>query len=137
VPTLSAGRWVGEHADTLPPIVQDKARKVGAAVSQNFADSYRAGVKIAFGTDAGVFPHGLNAREFRYMVEGGMPALESIRAATARAAEVLGESERLGTLEPGKVADVIAVEGDPLADIALMEKVSFVMKGGVVQSLQP
>lgn len=135
VPTISAGRWVGDHAHDLPPIVQAKARKVGAAVRENFAASYKAGVKIAFGTDAGVFPHGINAREFAYMVEGGMPPLETIRAATARAAEVLGEGEHLGTLEPGKIADVVAVEGDPLADITLMEKVSFVMKDGVVQSL--
>jgi len=97
-----------------------------------FRKAYRAGVKIAFGTDSGVSPHGENAHEFELMVEGGMPPLEAILTATRHAAELLKISDRLGTLEPGKLADVIAVEGDPLADIAAMRRVVFVMKDGEV-----
>jgi imidazolonepropionase-like amidohydrolase len=97
-----------------------------------FRKAYRAGVKIAFGTDSGVSPHGENAHEFELMVEGGMPPLEAILTATRNAAELLKISDRLGTLEAGKLADVIAVEGDPLADITAMRRVGFVMKDGEV-----
>jgi imidazolonepropionase-like amidohydrolase len=97
-----------------------------------FRKAYRAGVKIAFGTDSGVSPHGENAHEFELMVEGGMPPLEAILTATRNAAELLKISDRLGTLEAGKLADVIAVEGDPLADITAMRRVVFVMKDGEV-----
>jgi imidazolonepropionase-like amidohydrolase len=89
-------------------------------------------VKIAFGTDTGVSPHGQNAREFEFMVEGGMPPLEAIRAATLYAATVLGWQDRVGTIEAGKLADIVAVDGDPRQDIASMSRVAFVMKDGVV-----
>jgi imidazolonepropionase-like amidohydrolase len=89
-------------------------------------------VKIAFGTDAAVYRHGVNALEFQYMVEAGMPAVQALRAATVNAASLLGQSENLGTLEPGKLADVVAVEGDPTQDIKVMQRVRFVMKQGTV-----
>lgn len=135
VPTVSAGKFVGEKAKVdgyYPQIVRPKAAAVGAKIADTFARAYKAGVKIAFGTDSGVGYHGDNAAEFVFMVEGGMPPAEALRAATVNAAELLGESERLGTLAPGKLADVVAVPGDPLADIALTRKVDFVMKQGVV-----
>jgi imidazolonepropionase-like amidohydrolase len=103
-----------------------------------FGKAYKAGVKIAFGTDAGVFMHGKNAREFAYMVEGGMPAMEAIRCATLHASDLLGTSDILGVVEKGKLADIVAVAGDPLQDISVMEKVVFVMKNGVVyKNTQP
>ena len=101
-------------------------------IQKTFGRAYKAGVKIAFGTDAGVFPHGQNAREFELMVAAGMPPLEAIRSATLNAAELLGETGNLGTVAPGKYADVVAVAGDPVADIARMKSMAFVMKGGVV-----
>jgi imidazolonepropionase-like amidohydrolase len=134
VPTISAGRFVGEKARVpgyFPEIVRPKAERVGAQIQETFAKAYRAGVKIAFGTDMGVGPHGDNALEFGYMVEGGMPPAEALQAATFRAAQVLGVAD-LGQLEPGFRADVVAVAGNPLADIALTRQVSFVMKDGVV-----
>ncbi|HYK55445.1 MAG TPA: amidohydrolase family protein, partial [Flavisolibacter sp.] len=94
--------------------------------------AYKAGVKIAFGTDAGVYMHGKNWKEFVYMVEGGMQPLEAIRCATLNAAELLGVTDILGVIEKGKLADIIAVNGDPVQDISVMEKVNFVMKNGVV-----
>ena len=94
--------------------------------------AWRAGVRIAFGTDAGVFPHGENAREFVYLTQAGMPALEALRTATVNAAALLGRGHELGRLAPGYRADVIAVDGDPLADIRRMQRVSFVMKDGTV-----
>ena len=135
VPTISAGHFVAENAKQpgyYPEIVRPKALAVGPQIQKTFAKAYAAGVKIAFGTDAGVFPHGDNAREFELMVEAGMPAIEALRAATLGAAELLGESARLGTIERGKLADLVAVDGDPLADIAATRRVAFVMKGGVV-----
>ena len=90
------------------------------------------GVKIAYGTDAGVFPHGLNGREFKYMVEAGMPAIEAIQSATLNTAKLLRIEDKLGSIKVGKLADLVAVDGDPLKNISLMEKVSFVMKDGVV-----
>jgi imidazolonepropionase-like amidohydrolase len=134
VPTISAGRFVGEKARVpgyFPEIVRPKAERVGAQIQQTFAKAYKSGVKIAFGTDMGVGPHGENAGEFVYMVESGMPPAEALQSATLRAAEVLGATD-LGQLEPGFRADVVAVAGDPLADIALTRKVAFVMKDGVV-----
>ena len=104
---------------------------VGAQIQETFAKAYKSGVKIAFGTDMGVAPHGDNALEFGYMVEGGMPPAEALQAATFRAAQVLGVAD-LGQLEPGFRADVVAVPGNPLEDIALTRQVSFVMKDGVV-----
>ncbi|MGO4468709.1 amidohydrolase family protein, partial [Pseudoduganella sp. RAF53_2] len=113
-------------------LVRPKAAAIGPQIQGTFARAYKAGVKIAFGTDAGVFPHGENAKEFAYMVEGGMPAVEAIRAATLNAANLLGQSSRLGSLEPGFAADIVAVNGDPLQDISLLQNVRFVMKEGVI-----
>jgi imidazolonepropionase-like amidohydrolase len=134
VPTISAGRFVADKAKVpgyLPEIVRVKAERIGAQIQDTFAKAYKSGVKIAFGTDMGVGPHGDNALEFGYMVEAGMPAAEALQSATYRAAEVLGERD-LGQLEPGFRADVVAVPGNPLSDIALTSKVAFVMKDGVV-----
>jgi imidazolonepropionase-like amidohydrolase len=135
VPTISAGRFVAEkaeEADYFPAIVRPKAASVGPQIQDTFAKAYRTGVTIAFGTDAGVGPHGSNALEFVYMVEAGMPAMEAIRSATLTTARLLGEQERLGSIEAGKLADIIAVEGNPLEDIARLRDVNFVMKDGVV-----
>jgi imidazolonepropionase-like amidohydrolase len=99
---------------------------------QNIARAFRAGVKVAFGTDAAVYPHGLNAREFAVMVKLGMTPAQAIRAATLNAAELLGWTDRIGAIEPGRYADIIAVSGDPLADVTELERVRFVMKGGAV-----
>ncbi len=135
VPTISAGRYVADKArdpNYYSPLVRPKAAAIGPLIQGTFARAYKSGVKIAFGTDAGVFPHGENAKEFAYMVEAGMPALEAIRSATLGAAALLGQSNRLGSLEPGFAADIVAVAGDPLKDITLLQKVGFVMKEGVV-----
>ena len=135
VPTLMAGKWVEAKAKIdgyFPEIVRPKAAAVGPVMAATFAKVYRAGVKIAFGTDSGVSAHGDNAQEFVYMVEGGMPPIEAIRAATAVTAELLGIAETVGTLEAGKLADLVAVEGNPLEDISILQNVSFVMKEGVV-----
>lgn len=135
VPTISAGRYVADKAresDYYTPQVRPKAAAIGPLIQSTFARAYKAGVKIAFGTDAGVFPHGDNAREFAYMVEGGMPALEAIRSATLNAAALLDQSNRLGSVEAGYAADLIAVGGDPLKDVTVLQQVTFVMKDGVV-----
>ncbi|MBC7683780.1 MAG: amidohydrolase family protein [Bdellovibrionales bacterium] len=135
VPTISAGRYVADkakEADYYSPLVRPKAAAIGPQLQATFGRAYKAGVKIAFGTDAGVFPHGENAKEFAYMVEAGMPALEAIRAATLHAATLLDQSSRLGSIEPGYAADIVAVSGDPLRDITLLQHVKFVMKDGVV-----
>jgi imidazolonepropionase-like amidohydrolase len=135
VPTLSAGKFVAEKAqiaDYFPPAVRPKALAIGPLMQGTFAKAYKAGVKIAFGTDSAVSPHGDNAKEFAYMVEAGMPALEAVRAATIRAADLLGQKGKVGVVEPGAFADVIAVEGDPLKDVTLLQHVRFVMKDGVV-----
>ena len=135
VATISAGRVVAAKARVagyFPDVVRPKAASIGAQIQGTFARAYKAGVKIAFGTDQGVAPHGENAREFEYMVEGGMPALEAIRAATLYGATVMGWQDRLGSLEAGKLADVVAVPDDPARDIATMSRVTFVMKDGVI-----
>ncbi len=135
VPTISAGKWVAEKAKIdgfFPEIVRPKAARVGPQIEKTFARAYKAGVKIAFGTDSGVSPHGENAKEFIYMVEAGMKPMEAIQSATRVAAELLGISDRLGTLEAGKIADIIAVKGDPIADISTMLHVIFVMKEGTI-----
>jgi imidazolonepropionase-like amidohydrolase len=135
VPTIIAGKFVGEKARVpgyFSDLVRPKAAAIGPKIQATFGRAYKAGVKIAFGTDTGVSPHGDNWKEFGYMVEAGMPPMEAIQSATVSAAELLGESERLGSIEPGKLADIIAVPGDPTRDIALFGKVHFVMKGGVV-----
>lgn len=135
VPTISAGQYVADRAkeaDYYSPLVRPKAAAIGPQIQATFARAYKAGVKIAFGTDAAVFPHGDNAREFAYMVQAGMPPLAAIRSATLTAAELLDQTGRLGAIEPGHAADIIAVSGDPLADITLLQNVAFVMKNGVV-----
>ncbi|MGE0757161.1 MAG: amidohydrolase family protein [Pirellulaceae bacterium] len=135
VPTNMAGEWVADKAKEsgyFPEIVRPKAASIGPAIRATFAKAYAAGVRIAFGTDSGVSPHGQNAREFELMVAGGMPPMRAIQSATLVAAQLLRIEDRLGTLEEGKIADVVAVSGDPLADIRAMHAVTFVMKEGVV-----
>ncbi len=140
VPTITAGESVADSAKKAgyyPEVVAAKARVIGAQIKSTFAKAYKAGVKIAFGTDAGVFKHGQNWREFGYMLEAGMPAMQAIKAATMNAAELLGMKDQLGSIEAGKLADIVAVNGDPLSDAKVFGKVVFVMKDGVVFKQQP
>jgi len=135
VPTIIAGKYVEEQADkpgVYPPQVAAKAKMVGPIIQATAGKAYKAGVKIAFGTDAAVYPHGQNAKEFKYMVDAGMPPMFVIQAATTHAAELLKHEKDLGSVTPGKFADIVAVDGNPLDDITLMQKVRFVMKEGVV-----
>ncbi len=135
VPTIIAGKSSADSAKIpgyYPDIVKAKALVVGTFIQATFAKAYKAGVKIAFGTDAGVYAHGKNWIEFVYMTEAGMPILECIKSATVNAADLLGMSDMLGSIEKGKYADIIAVDGDPVKDVNVMGKVSFVMKNGVV-----
>lgn len=135
VPTITAGQWVFERSQEegfFPQVVRPKAAMVGPQIQSTFAKAYRAGVKIMFGTDTGVSAHGDNAREFSLMVEAGMPAMEAIQSATIVPARFLGVDDKLGSIELGKLADLVAVPGDPLADISVMQQVRFVMKDGVV-----
>ncbi len=135
VPTISAGRFVAEKSKIdgyFPSIVRPKAAAIGPLIQATFQRAYAAGVKIAFGTDQGVAPHGDNAKEFIYMVEAGMPPMKAIQSATLEAAKLVDAEKDLGTVESGKIADLVAVPGDPLTDISLMTKVSFVMKAGKV-----
>ena len=135
VPTILAGTWVAEKAEEdgyFPEIVRPKAAAIGPVIKDTFARAYEAGVKIAFGTDTGVSPHGENAREFELMAEGGMPAMEIIQSATMEGAKLLRIEDTLGSVEAGKIADLVAVRGDPLAQMSLMSDISFVMKDGVV-----
>lgn len=135
VPTISAGMFVLEKAKIpgyYPEVVANKAMEVGQVMRGTFEAAYKKGVKIAYGTDTGVSPHGENGKEFIYMVENGMPAMEAIVSATAVTAELLGISDDLGSIEAGKLADLVAVSGDPVQDINNMLNVTFVMKDGVV-----
>ena len=135
VPTIIAGKSVGDSAKKpgyYPELVVPKALAIGPKIQSTFAKAYKTGVKIAFGTDAGVYAHGKNWLEFVYMTEAGMPAMEAIQAATVSAADLLGVSDILGSITTGKLADIIAVDGDPVKDIQSMGKVKFVMKDGVV-----
>jgi len=116
----------------LPTENLEKERMVGRLQRENFRKAVQAGVKMAFGTDAGVYPHGDNARQFFYMVKFGMTPAQAIRAATSSAADLIGRAQNVGTIEAGKYADIIAVNADPLADVRALEHVDFVMKGGVV-----
>jgi len=115
-----------------PPVVTIKALETGPRIQATFAKAFKAGVKIAFGTDAGVFMHGKNFREFEYMTEAGMPPMIAIQSATVAGADLLGMSDKIGSIEKGKLADIIAVDGDPIKDIKVMKEVRFVMKEGIV-----
>lgn len=130
VPTLLAGEWTGGKADKFPPAIAAKARAALAARSDMFRRALKSGVRIAFGTDSGVSPHGINAHEFALMTGLGMSPAAALRSAGAAAADLLGLADRIGTLEKGKEADIVAVPGDPLKDIRATERVFFVMKGG-------
>ena len=116
----------------FPEKILEKERQVGRQQRENFRKAVRAGVKVAFGTDAGVYPHGWNGKQFAFMVRYGLTPMQAIQSATMSAADLLGRSASVGTLTPGRYADVVAVDGDPLKDITELERVTFVMKGGVV-----
>lgn len=136
VPTISAGMFVYDKAmkepNYFPAIIRPKAIAIGPQIKDTFGKAYKRGVKIAFGTDTGVSPHGDNAKEFFHMVDAGMPAYEAIKSATVGASDLLRVSDEYGSIEKGKMADIIAVKGNPLEDVTLLESVSFVMKNGVV-----
>jgi len=134
VPTLYLGDWMIENAGLthLPPPLLAKAQDVIPAARKNIAHAFAGGVKVAFGTDAAVYPHGLNAHEFAVMVKLGLTPLQAIQAATLNAADLLGWSGKVGSLEPGAWADIIAVDSDPIKDVTTLERVKFVMKGGEV-----
>jgi len=132
VPTLMATEWVLAKLDSYPPALQAKGKAAGAARTEMFRNAVKLGLKIGFGTDAGVYPHGMNAREFKLMVDLGMPPIEALRAATSADAELFGISAKVGTLEKGKLADIIAMPGDPTTDITATERISFVMKEGKI-----
>lgn len=141
VPTVLAGVTVGEWADDpkswLTPPQRAKAKEVGGKMVETLRRAHNAGVKVAFGTDTGVSRHGDNAREFELMVKSGFTPMEAIRAATVNGADNLGKSADLGTIEPGKFGDLIAVSGDPLTDVSELRDVDFVMKGGVAYKQKP
>ena len=135
VPTLTAGSSVADSAAKpgyYPEVVRLKALEIGPKIKATFAKAYKAGVKIAFGTDAGVFKHGMNWLEFGYMIEAGMKPMDAIKSATINAADLLGEKDKLGSIEVNKLADIVAVDGDPLTDSKVFGKVVFVMKDGVI-----
>jgi imidazolonepropionase-like amidohydrolase len=139
VPTLYLGDWFLENAPKtgVPPQMLAKAQAVLPAARKNIAHAFASGVKVGFGTDAAVYPHGLNAREFAVMVKLGLTPLQSIQAATVNDADLLGWSDKVGVIEPNHYADIIAVDGDPLQDVTTLERVKFVMKGGVVYKNEP
>jgi imidazolonepropionase-like amidohydrolase len=134
VPTLYLGDWFLANAEALhvPPPMIAKGRIVMPMARQNIAHAFASGVKVAFGTDAAVYPHGMNAHEFAVMVKLGLTPLQSIQAATINAADLLGWPDKVGAIESGKWADIVAVDGDPLQDVTTLEHVKFVMKGGEV-----
>ncbi|OFC71535.1 metal-dependent hydrolase family protein [Alteromonas confluentis] len=135
VPTILAGEFVAEKAKIdgyFPELVRPKAASIGPLIQKTFGRAYKAGVNIAFGTDSGVSAHGDNAQEFALMVEAGMPAAEALKSATIAPAKMLGINDQSGSIEKGKLADIIAVEGNPLENIQVMEKVVFVMKDGAI-----
>jgi len=131
-PTLMASEWIMGKLDNYPPVLQAKAKAATAARSEMFRNAVKMGIKISFGTDAAVYPHGQNAKEFKLMVDLGMSAVDALKSATANDAELLGIGQKVGTLEKGKLADVIAMPGDPTFDITATERVSFVMKEGKI-----
>jgi imidazolonepropionase-like amidohydrolase len=135
VPTITAGKEVSEKAEIenyYPALVVPKAREIGPKIQNTFGKAYKRGVMIAFGTDAGVFEHGKNAREFGYMVEAGMPAMEAIQSATIIPAKILNMETKSGQIAPGFFADIIAVKEDPTQNIKTLEEVVFVMKEGKI-----
>ena len=131
-PTLMASEWIMSKLDNYPPALQAKAKAATAARSEMFRNAVKMGIKISFGTDAAVFPHGQNAKEFKLMVDLGMSAIDALKSATGNDAELLGIGQKVGTLEKGKLADIIAMPGDPTSDITATERVSFVMKEGKI-----
>jgi imidazolonepropionase-like amidohydrolase len=131
-PTLMATEWIMNKIDNYPQALQAKAKAAAAARSEMFRNALKLGVKISFGTDAAVFPHGQNAKEFKLMVDLGMTPVDALKSATANDAELLGIGQKVGTLEKGKLADVIAMPGDPTSDITVTERVLFVMKEGKI-----
>lgn len=134
VPTLYLGDWFLENAQRIgaPAYTIEKAKVVMPAARQNIARAFKAGVKVAFGTDSAVYPHGLNGREFAVMVKLGLTPMQATQAATVNAADLLGWSDRIGSIEAGKYADIIAVTDDPTTDVTTLERVPFVMKGGAI-----
>ncbi len=135
VPTITAGKAVAENAKIegfYPEIIVPKALEIGPKIQSTFAKAYKRGVPIAFGTDAGVFPHGLNAKEFGYMVEVGMPEMEAIQSATITNAKVLGLANQLGQIKTDYIADIVATDSNPVDDISAMERIDFVMKAGKI-----
>ena len=135
VPTMSAMKWLSEKAKgegNIPAEVRAKAENMGPQIDITVNKAYKKGLLIVFGTDAGVFPHGINAREFEYMVAAGIPPLYAIISATIEAAKLLNIDDQLGSIEVGKLADLVAVKGDPLEDITLLQDIKFVMKDGVI-----
>ncbi len=136
VPTMLIAHAVVEvaktHPEQLNPSSAAKALQVGPRIRENLANAYHAGVKIAFGTDQGLVAHGLNAQEFALMVDAGMTPADAIMAATHNAADLIGDSKDIGSIQPGRYADIVAVKGDPLSDVTELERVQFVMKGGKV-----
>jgi imidazolonepropionase-like amidohydrolase len=135
VPTITAGKFVAEQARVpgyYHPLVVPKALEIGSQISETFKKAYKRGVKVAFGTDAGVFPHGENGKEFTNMVEAGMPALEAIRSATIVNATILGIQDKVGTIEAGKSADIVASDENPVTNVRTLEKITFVMKEGSI-----
>src|ERR1700678_3321678 len=138
VPTVYLEDWLLENVQTLglTPNMIEKAKTVLPIAQQNLSHAFKSGVKVALGTDAAVYPHGLNGHEFGKMVEMGMSPLQAIQAATLNASALIGWTDRVGTLEPRKFADIIAVQGDPLTNVRVLENVQFVMKGGEVVKTQ-
>lgn len=135
VPTMTASKWSARMAKEQKEVAQDVREQMagmGDQIDKTFAMAYKKGVWIVFGSDAGVFPHGMNADEFVHMVAAGMPPLEAIQSSTIEAAKLLRIDKTLGSIEPGKLADLVAVHGNPLADISLMKNVSFIMKEGMI-----
>jgi len=131
-PTLMATEWIMSKIDNYPPALQAKAKAAAAARSDMFRNAVKMGIKVSFGTDAAVFPHGQNAKEFKLMVDLGMQPIDALKTATGNAADLFGIAQKAGTLEKGKFADVIAMPRDPTADITATERVSFVMKEGKI-----
>ena len=131
-PTLMASEWIMGKLDNYPPALQAKAKAAYRARSEMFRNAVKMGIKISFGTDAAVFPHGQNAKEFKLMVDLSMKPIDALKSATANDAELLGIAQKVGTLEKGKLADIIAMPGDPTSDITATERVTFVMKDGKI-----